>query len=114
MEFLICIEVGLPPDFDEARKQELTRAEVARARALAEDGTIVRLWRIPGRWANVGVWNAEDASRLHEAIRVRRFRSDGRESRDQAISCRCSQWRLPSSLDTGRFPPGEQLCAPRS
>ncbi len=68
MEFLVCIEVGLPPDFDEARKQELTRAEAARARALAEDGTIVRLWRIPGRWANVGVWNAEDASRLHEAI----------------------------------------------
>lgn len=68
MEFLVRIEVGLPSDFDEARKQELIRAEAARAKALAEEGTIVRLWRIPGRWANVGVWNAEDASRLHEAV----------------------------------------------
>lgn len=68
MEFLVRIEVGLPPDFDETHKQELIGAEAARAKVLTEEGTIVRLWRIPGRWANVGVWDAEDASRLHEAI----------------------------------------------
>lgn len=68
MEFLVRIDVRLPPDFDEARKQELVRAESRRAKDLADRGVIRRLWRIPGRWSNVGVWDAEDATSLHEAI----------------------------------------------
>lgn len=66
MEFLVRIKVNLPPD--EERKAELVAAEASRARELADAGTIERLWRIPGAWANVGIWRAADASALHEAI----------------------------------------------
>lgn len=68
MEFLVAIEVHWPPSLDETRKAELAAAEAARARELVRDGSIIRLWRIPGRWANVGIWGAPDATRLHEAI----------------------------------------------
>lgn len=66
MEFLVQITVNLPPDDD--RKAELIEAEAARARELAAAGIIGRLWRIPGGWANVGIWRAADATALHEAI----------------------------------------------
>jgi muconolactone D-isomerase len=68
MDFLVEIQVNLPPETDETRKAELVAAEAIRAKELATKGTISRLWRIPGRWANVGIWCAEDATQLHEAI----------------------------------------------
>ena len=68
MEFLVQIDVKLPSDFDQVRKEELIRAEAVRAKELAAQGCISRLWRIPGRWSNVGIWSAEDATCLHEAI----------------------------------------------
>lgn len=68
MDFLVYIDVRLPADFDEARKEELIRAEGARAKQLAAQRHIDRLWRIPGRWSNVGIWCADDATSLHEAI----------------------------------------------
>lgn len=68
MEFLVRIQVNWPADGDEARRRDLVAREAERARQLAAAGTIVRLWRIPGRWANVGLWRADDASRLHEAL----------------------------------------------
>ena len=66
MEFLVQIKVNLPPD--DERKTELTTAEASRARELAAAGIIERLWRIPGAWANIGIWRAADATELHEAI----------------------------------------------
>lgn len=68
MDFLVHIDVGLPPDFDRVGKEELIRAEGERAKELAAQEIIRRLWRIPGRWSNVGLWSAEDATSLHEAI----------------------------------------------
>lgn len=68
MEFLVCIEVGWPPDGDEEERQRLVDAESVRAAELATDGTIVRLWRIPGRRANWGLWRAPDVTALHAAI----------------------------------------------
>ena len=62
------IEVRWPATGDESRKRELIEDEAARARQLGELGTIVRLWRVPGRWANVGIWQAADATALHDAI----------------------------------------------
>lgn len=68
MEFLVRITVEWPPDGDDELKQRLVRAEAERARELTEAGVIRRMWRVPGRWANVGVWEAPDASTLHDAI----------------------------------------------
>jgi muconolactone D-isomerase len=68
MEFLVHIEVGWPGDGDRAERDRLIAAESVRAHELAEAGTIKRLWRIPGRWANWGLWVAPDATALHAAI----------------------------------------------
>jgi muconolactone D-isomerase len=68
VEFLVHIEVGWPPDGDPQELARITTAERARAIELAEAGTIRRLWRIPGRRANWGLWEAPDATALHAAI----------------------------------------------
>ena len=39
--------------------------EATRTRELAEAGVLVRLWRVPGRRENWGIWRADDAQMLH-------------------------------------------------
>jgi muconolactone D-isomerase len=68
VEFLVHIEVLWPPDADPDEKARLIAAEGARARELIAEGRIRRLWRIPGRWANYGLWEAPDATVLHAAL----------------------------------------------
>jgi muconolactone D-isomerase len=68
MEFLVNIEIIWPPDADPERRDELFAAEVERGRELARQGVMKRLWRIPGRWANWGLWEAADATELHAAL----------------------------------------------
>jgi muconolactone D-isomerase len=69
MEFLVSVEIDLPPEMDPERRRWLLVAESERAAELAEAGTLVRLWRVPGRRANRGLWRAADATELHEALR---------------------------------------------
>src|SRR5579863_924248 len=66
MEFLVQMEVG---PIDEPQEVILRRREAERARELATAGVLRRLWRIPGQRANWGIWNAQDAEALHQAIR---------------------------------------------
>jgi muconolactone D-isomerase len=68
VEFLVQIEVRWPADGDAADLARLTAAERSRATELGAAGIIRRMWRIPGRRANVGIWQAEDATALHAAI----------------------------------------------
>jgi muconolactone D-isomerase len=68
MEFLVRIRVSLPPDLDAAAREELLERERLRGFELKRQGVILRIWRVPGRLANVGIWQAPDATALHEAI----------------------------------------------
>ena len=68
MEFLVHIEVLWPRDGDPEERSRLVAAEGARARELIADGTLRRIWRVPGRWANYGLWVADDATALHAAL----------------------------------------------
>lgn len=68
MEFLVHIEVEWPADGDPTELARLTAAERQRAAELAAEGWIRRLWRIPGRRANWGLWEAPDATALHAAL----------------------------------------------
>lgn len=68
MEFLVHIVIEWPPDGDIDQKQRLIAEEAERARELTDAGMIKRLWRVPGTWGNVGLWEAEDATALHEAL----------------------------------------------
>jgi muconolactone D-isomerase len=68
MEFLVEIEVRLPPTIASTERQRLLVAEMARGLELIQLGVIKRIWRIPGRFANVAVYDAKDATDLHSAI----------------------------------------------
>jgi muconolactone D-isomerase len=68
MEFLVAIEIDLPADLDSAEFDRLRSAEEKRAAVLAADGLLRRIWRVPGRRANWGLWQASDATELHAAL----------------------------------------------
>ncbi|MFV2062069.1 MAG: muconolactone Delta-isomerase [Chloroflexota bacterium] len=68
MEFLLHIKVTFPADGDPAEKDRRIKAEGVRARELAADGTIKRIWRVPGQWANWSIWQGADATAIHEAV----------------------------------------------
>lgn len=68
MEFLVHVEVRWPADGDPAERRRLAEAETVRVRELAAAGRIRRLWRIPGRRANWGLWEAADATELDLAL----------------------------------------------
>jgi muconolactone D-isomerase len=67
-EFLVRIRNQLPTDVPAERRDELRRAERARASELRRDGTLVRLWRVPGTRESVGLFEAGDATELHDAL----------------------------------------------
>ena len=68
MEFLVRIEVHLPSEMPDHTRNDLAARELARGRALQDAGSIVRIWRVPGRHANVAIWQAADASDLHDLL----------------------------------------------
>ena len=68
MEFLVNINIALPHGMPGDERQELYAAEAVQSAALAAAGRLVRLWRIPGRTANWGLWRAADATELHHAL----------------------------------------------
>jgi muconolactone D-isomerase len=68
MEFLVEIQVNFPPDLPAERLAAVVEQEGVRGRELAAAGTIVRIWRIPGRTANVGIWAGVDADEIHRAL----------------------------------------------
>ena len=68
MEFLVRSENRLPPEFPAERKAELRTAERARAVELRSAGVLKRLWRVPGRNATIGLYEAADPAELHDAL----------------------------------------------
>jgi muconolactone D-isomerase len=67
MEFLVHMKVTGVEGGPEAEKA-LREQEAIRARELAKAGILLRLWRVPGRRENWGIWSAEDADQLHDAF----------------------------------------------
>lgn len=68
MEFLVRTENLLPADTPDETRERLRAAERARARELRDAGVLKRLWRVPGRDATVGLYEAEDPAALHDAV----------------------------------------------
>ncbi len=67
MEFLVHMIV-LPIEGGPEKEKSLREQEAVRSRALAESGVMRRLWRVPGRRENWGIWSAADADELHDAF----------------------------------------------
>jgi muconolactone D-isomerase len=68
VQFLVEIEVRLPPTLPQDERERLLAAELERGVALRRAGSIEGIWRIPGALRNVGIWQASDATELHELI----------------------------------------------
>lgn len=68
MEFLVRFEAKPPADMPVEERERLRGLERARAAELREAGVLRRLWRVPGTRAVVGLWEAEDATALHDAL----------------------------------------------
>jgi muconolactone D-isomerase len=60
--------VNIPPETPEELRRDLIEQEAVRGRELMERGALVRIWRLPGRWANISLYQATDATELHQLI----------------------------------------------
>jgi muconolactone D-isomerase len=67
-EFLVRMENLLPAGMPADERARLVNAEGVRARELAAAGILLRLWRVAGRRANVGIWRARTTAELHDAL----------------------------------------------
>jgi muconolactone D-isomerase len=67
-EFLVRLVNARPADLPDATRDEVKRAERARAMELRDAGILVRLWRLPGTSSAVGLFEAPDATVLHDAL----------------------------------------------
>jgi muconolactone D-isomerase len=68
VEFLVEAEFRLPPDLDADTRQNLLADETRYGAARRVEGDLLRIWRVPGRSANVAIWRAADATALHEQL----------------------------------------------
>lgn len=67
-EFLVNIKIEWPRDLPEETVQRLSVEEREMAAQRAKEGHLVRMWRVPGRRENWGLWRAADATELHDII----------------------------------------------
>lgn len=67
MEFLVTIEID-HASIPAAERPRLLEAEMARGRELRGAGMLLRIWRLPGRRANVSLYRVADADALHDAL----------------------------------------------
>ncbi|MFJ4768879.1 muconolactone Delta-isomerase [Streptomyces uncialis] len=68
MEFLVNIQISWPHGMDPEHKESVSEEERRRAAELAAAGHLVRMWRVPGRTENWGLWQAADPTELHTII----------------------------------------------
>ncbi|WP_301125259.1 muconolactone Delta-isomerase [Streptomyces cacaoi] len=68
MDFLVRIDTSRVHDLPADDHADLVRRERHRGRELMAEGVLRRLWRLPGKRANIGLWSADDADALEQAL----------------------------------------------
>jgi muconolactone delta-isomerase len=82
MEYLVTMTTHVPEGTSEPDVQAMRTREAARARELAAQGNLLRLWRPPlkpGEWRTLGLFNASGEGQLEEVLSsmpLRVWRSD--------------------------------------
>jgi muconolactone delta-isomerase len=66
-EFMTTFIPAVPEGTPSEVVKEAEAREADRARELASEGHLVRLWRLPGEWHALGLWRAQDTAEM-EAI----------------------------------------------
>ena len=67
-EFLVEITTTIPEGTDPAEVDRRRAAEAVRAKELAADGRLGRLWRPVGERRSIGLWRAADEAELREQV----------------------------------------------
>lgn len=65
MLFMVRMDVHVPQDMNPIDFEALKATEKARAEDLQRAGKWRHLWRIAGQYANISVFDVEDADELH-------------------------------------------------
>jgi muconolactone delta-isomerase len=68
-EHLVTFVVGVPAGTGPEVVDERFAREAGRARELAADGHLVRLWKLPGQDRSLGLWQASGTGQLQEILR---------------------------------------------
>jgi muconolactone delta-isomerase len=71
MEFLVTMTTHVPEGTSERAVQEIRDREAARARELAAQEHLLRLWRpplLPGEWRTLGLFAADDGADLEDVL----------------------------------------------
>lgn len=64
---MVTIELGAPGPPAE-RFEELARREAEIGARYREEGSLARMWRLPGRRASLSLWRVADADELHDLV----------------------------------------------
>jgi muconolactone D-isomerase len=67
MEYLVTMTTTVPDGTTDTQVQQMRDREAARARELAAQGHLLRLWRpplLPGEWRSIGLFAAADEEDL--------------------------------------------------
>lgn len=67
-EYLVRITVNRPVAMADSQWDSVLQREAEHAGRYRAAGTILRIWRLPGTTANVGVWSAQSATDLHDKL----------------------------------------------
>ncbi|NUS55631.1 MAG: muconolactone delta-isomerase [Streptomycetaceae bacterium] len=67
-EYLVEITTTVPDGTAPEEAERRRAAEAVRARELAADGHLVRLWRPVGELRSVGIWRADDEEQLRGQV----------------------------------------------
>ena len=68
MLFMVEMDLTIPYDIDQALLDDLKSREKARAQDLQRQGKWCHLWRVAGRYANVSIFDVENAAELNEIM----------------------------------------------
>ncbi|MER6438945.1 muconolactone Delta-isomerase family protein [Streptomyces sp. NPDC001185] len=63
-EYLVELTTTVPEGTEQTEVDRRRAAESARARELAAQGRLLRLWRPVGELRSIGIWRAEDETEL--------------------------------------------------
>ncbi|WP_404386423.1 muconolactone Delta-isomerase [Knoellia locipacati] len=68
MLYAVTMVVDLPRDLDEDVRTETLAREKAYSQDLQRAGQWVSIWRLPGQYANLSIFDVADHDRLHEIL----------------------------------------------
>jgi muconolactone delta-isomerase len=67
-EFLTTFTLAIPTDAPASLVDDTQAREARRARQLAEEGRLLRLWMLPEEGRALGLWRASGESEIHEIL----------------------------------------------